>query len=458
VSINPYGGKFAGPVDVTLASDSGDSILYRVYEEDSGRFVGEFRYEGTIHVPRSVRIQAECESATGPTAEATFTVTPRYTTELHRSSEAVRGWLHCRLSTDGENGYLLELMPVDYETDANRYKWVDGAGDLIKVSLLLPQGLLKPDSVRLAGLQAIEGDSQPGWWLRFDEPSAFTWIPSAIEQALQESINYVIGLSGPPGAAIVFFTKVGEVFDTAEEDALRAFSTDAYQKVSVDLPRISADCCAARIEFELEGIDSTDPYFGILVNASKRYAHLSYVPAQQYFVIVVGETAGSDSDADGVPDDQDGCPDDPNKTEPGNCGCGNPETPDCGAPPDGDGGAEGSNINCEDLGDYDFGSVATGERSTTHRWSIINTGMESVPVGPIVLTGSGADQFEQVQGFPPAFSTNLGPWPDGGSYDVALRFCPTSPGTHEATIEITTDDPGNPCVINVSGTGTSGGG
>lgn len=39
----------------------------------------------------------------------------------------------------------------------------------------------------------------------------------------------------------------------------------------------------------------------------------------------------SDSDGDGVPDDQDGCPNDPDKTEPGNCGCGAPETPGCGS-------------------------------------------------------------------------------------------------------------------------------
>lgn len=38
-----------------------------------------------------------------------------------------------------------------------------------------------------------------------------------------------------------------------------------------------------------------------------------------------------DSDGDGVPDEQDGCPNDPDKTSPGNCGCGNPEAPGCGA-------------------------------------------------------------------------------------------------------------------------------
>lgn len=40
---------------------------------------------------------------------------------------------------------------------------------------------------------------------------------------------------------------------------------------------------------------------------------------------------GTDIDGDGVPDSQDGCPNDPNKTSPGNCGCGQPETSGCGS-------------------------------------------------------------------------------------------------------------------------------
>ncbi|MDB4775794.1 thrombospondin type 3 repeat-containing protein [bacterium] len=40
--------------------------------------------------------------------------------------------------------------------------------------------------------------------------------------------------------------------------------------------------------------------------------------------------ADTDSDSDGTPDCDDDCPSDPNKTEPGDCGCGVPETPDCG--------------------------------------------------------------------------------------------------------------------------------
>lgn len=53
-------------------------------------------------------------------------------------------------------------------------------------------------------------------------------------------------------------------------------------------------------------------------------------------VVVTFIAAGADSDGDGTPDCADGCPNDPNKTTPGACGCGVPETdtdgdgtPDC---------------------------------------------------------------------------------------------------------------------------------
>ena len=57
------------------------------------------------------------------------------------------------------------------------------------------------------------------------------------------------------------------------------------------------------------------------------------LPAGDYFVIIgearsgtIGITPCLDSDGDGVSDCVDNCPDDPNKSEPGNCGCGVPET------------------------------------------------------------------------------------------------------------------------------------
>ena len=64
-----------------------------------------------------------------------------------------------------------------------------------------------------------------------------------------------------------------------------------------------------------------------------------------------------DSDGDGVPDSEDGCVDDPLKSDPGVCGCGEPDTdsdkdgiPDCidDCPDDADNDADGDG-SCEDL-------------------------------------------------------------------------------------------------------------
>lgn len=66
-----------------------------------------------------------------------------------------------------------------------------------------------------------------------------------------------------------------------------------------------------------------------------------------------------DTDGDGTADASDGCPNDPNKTSPGNCGCGVAETPTCGEPTsvDGDGdGVPDDQDGCPD----DAGKTAPG--------------------------------------------------------------------------------------------------
>lgn len=45
------------------------------------------------------------------------------------------------------------------------------------------------------------------------------------------------------------------------------------------------------------------------------------------------QTPCTDSDGDRVCDNEDGCPNDPDKTSPGECGCGEPEVLDCGITP-----------------------------------------------------------------------------------------------------------------------------
>ena len=51
-----------------------------------------------------------------------------------------------------------------------------------------------------------------------------------------------------------------------------------------------------------------------------------------------------DGDSDGTPDCNDGCPSDPNKTEPGQCGCGSPETASGSGDVNGDGIVNGLDI------------------------------------------------------------------------------------------------------------------
>jgi hypothetical protein len=66
-------------------------------------------------------------------------------------------------------------------------------------------------------------------------------------------------------------------------------------------------------------------------------------------VLIKFSDQSDDSDGDGTPDDEDGCPDDPDKTEPGDCGCGKAETPGCGRPVDSDGdGTADDEDDCPD--------------------------------------------------------------------------------------------------------------
>ena len=79
-----------------------------------------------------------------------------------------------------------------------------------------------------------------------------------------------------------------------------------------------------------------------------------------------------DRDGDGTPDSEDGCPDDPEKVEPGECGCGQPDTDEDGdliadcideCPNDADNDADGDG-SCEDtpcFGDLDSDWVVGGK-------------------------------------------------------------------------------------------------
>jgi len=98
----------------------------------------------------------------------------------------------------------------------------------------------------------------------------------------------------------------------------------------------------------------------------RRLLNFSLDLFEEQFTILEGKAGAGqqspDSDGDGVPDDKDGCPADPNKTAPGQCGCGKLETPGCGASqapavpfsPRPDDGAAGVSLEA----DLDWGDAA----------------------------------------------------------------------------------------------------
>ena len=73
-----------------------------------------------------------------------------------------------------------------------------------------------------------------------------------------------------------------------------------------------------------------------------------------------------DGDGDGVPNGCDGCPDDENKTEPGHCGCGRPDTGDT----DGDGVLDCIDL-CPDADETVFAPECAGAIPTVSQWGLI---------------------------------------------------------------------------------------
>lgn len=86
--------------------------------------------------------------------------------------------------------------------------------------------------------------------------------------------------------------------------------------------------------------------------------------------------AAADRDGDGVLDGNDGCPDDPDKTAPGECGCGVPEmdsdrdgVPDCTE----DGGSAGGDGNSDGIPDREQAIVACMKTYDGHNYIMLST-------------------------------------------------------------------------------------
>ena len=105
-------------------------------------------------------------------------------------------------------------------------------------------------------------------------------------------------------------------------------------------------------------------------------------------------------------------------------------------------------INCEDRGGHDFGSVRRDECSTAHTWTVRNDGNATL-TGTVSLTGSHASQFEITEG---AGSFSL---EEDQSRTVKVRFCPTSGTNKSATLHITSNDSDEgPCDQSLNGEGS----
>ncbi|MDA7668795.1 hypothetical protein N8596_00835, partial [bacterium] len=110
---------------------------------------------------------------------------------------------------------------------------------------------------------------------------------------------------------------------------------------AADVPRLVLEDCVVRGNVALKtggGIKSRNGYPGVALSGSVVCENLPDQLEGEYQDLGGNCLADLclDSDSDGTIDCFDGCPDDPSKTDPGACGCGNPETdangdgvPDC---------------------------------------------------------------------------------------------------------------------------------
>ncbi len=94
-----------------------------------------------------------------------------------------------------------------------------------------------------------------------------------------------------------------------------------------------------------------------------------------------------------------------------------------------------------------FGSVATGS-NTTQTIALTNSGNAPVHISSVVLAGK---EFSVTGLTTPA---TLSP---SGSATLSVKFAPTTAGSATGTIKVSSDAPGSPVTINLSGTGTQAG-
>lgn len=97
-----------------------------------------------------------------------------------------------------------------------------------------------------------------------------------------------------------------------------------------------------------------------------------------------------------------------------------------------------------------FGSVTTGQTSTSQSVTVQNTGTASLTVGAATIVGVNIGDFVKTSD-----SCTAVPVAPNGSCQIAVRFAPLATGTRSATLQITSNATGSPHTVPLSGTGVA---
>ncbi len=179
----------------------------------------------------------------------------------------------------------------------------------------------------------------------------------------QLSLSLILFLFIPLAAINVSALEIGIAFDPPSDDRIVGYKiyygqSDSLENV-IDIGQANdyrfsdlqagATYCFAAKSYDGNGVQSE---FSNLIHYN--------VPADPF----------TDSDGDGVPDDEDLCPDDPEKTSPGACGCGVPDT-------------DADNNGVADCSDESTNIMETGEIAIDHNWTIVT--FDRAFVDPVVV-------------------------------------------------------------------------
>ncbi|MBN8870920.1 MAG: choice-of-anchor D domain-containing protein [Solirubrobacterales bacterium] len=99
---------------------------------------------------------------------------------------------------------------------------------------------------------------------------------------------------------------------------------------------------------------------------------------------------------------------------------------------------------------HDFGNTRITLESDSQTFTVTSSGTTPLDIDTVTLTGANADQFE----IDSENCTTAPPIASGGDCEVVVHFAPTTVGAKSASLSLTTNVPGSPQTVGLSGTGT----